>query len=314
MKPRIVAVVPTLGRDLERLQSTLISIERFTSQEITLLVIDNSYEANLTLSSPSLEIIHTGINLGWVGALEYVRRNYECDYLWTIQDDMTLENDVLSVLLQEMESDSTLGVITPVAVKDGLLHGRSRGGVINTAGDWRNIPVNSQSPRAFSYEGELHFVASSGALWRKSALDAISGFDLSLYPVMHTDVDTCIRLRAAGWKLKISSSAHISHKVGGSTEQILAQTLAQINKVIIDRKQSGATADAKVLENKLDYEFLYEITRKSSFLFLDVANVASGRLEKMRRELNNEVRSNILKNLFFRLPRKIWRTLAKYSK
>jgi GT2 family glycosyltransferase len=131
---------------------------------------------------------------------------------------------------------------------------------------------------------------------------------------MHVDVDTCLRLRAMGWELQIASAAHIAHEVGGSTDPFLATTLERLNREIVISKQNNQKQINVRPQNNLDFEFLYEITRKSSFLFLDVADVASGRLEKMRQELNNEVRSNILKNLMFRLPRKIWRLLTKYSK
>jgi GT2 family glycosyltransferase len=122
---RIIAVIPTLGRNPERLSAAINSIKQFTHQEFRLIVIDNSYEANLRLEAEGVEIVHMGVNVGWVGALEYVRRNFDFDYLWSIQDDMTLLNDVLTVPSREMAGNSRLGAITPLALRDGLLHGRT---------------------------------------------------------------------------------------------------------------------------------------------------------------------------------------------
>jgi len=308
---RIIAVIPTLGKSPQRLTSAINSVRKQTTQPMRLIVIDNSYEADLQLEDESVDVLHFGINLGWVGALEYIRRNYDFDFLWSIQDDMTLLNDVLAIQMAEMVCDADLAVISPVAVQNQVLHGRYRGGVIKEVGqkEWENITVEEVTTNEFSYDGELAFVVGSGALWRKRALDEISGFDLSLYPVMHVDVDTCLRLRALGWKLKISSAAHIAHDVGGSTVPILSQTLESVNRKRILAKQSEPIPNLVRGTVDLDPDFLYEITRKSSYLFLDISDAANGRITQLKAQLDDERRSNYLRRVFVNLPRRIAREI-----
>ena len=288
--PRVIAVIPTLGRNPESLILAIDSIRKYNKYtNMTLIVVDNRAESDFELGIKVSEIVHTGINLGWVGALEYVRRYYDFDYLWSFQDDMTLLNDVLTILIKEMENNRSLGVVSPVALRDGLIPARSRGGrlVEGSLTEWENIPTSDIHPLQFPRDQDLCFVASSGALWRKSALDDISGFDLDLYPLVHGDVDTCMRLSAKNWSMRIIPSAHINHQVNGSTEQVLGRTLDLLNKAIITSKNHKVSKKVEPLKKELGYEFLYEISKKSSFLYLDVAASASKTIKDL--ELKNEL-------------------------
>ena len=216
--PRVIAVIPSLGKNLNRLNAAIESIRKNSHlPNLKIILIDNSQDGTLLDSNLVDEVIWTGLNLGWVGSLEYIRRYYEFDFLWTIQDDMTISNDVLGILLKEFDKDSKLGVASPVLIRDGLIPARTRGGIFTDKYEvkWINIPEHDMHPKLFNQNYDLCFVSGSGALWSKKALDDISGFDLNLYPLVHVDVDACFRLIENQWKIKLIVDAHVAHEIRG---------------------------------------------------------------------------------------------------
>jgi N-acetylglucosaminyl-diphospho-decaprenol L-rhamnosyltransferase len=56
--------------------------------------------------------------------------------------------------------------------------------------------------------------AAACLLVRRTAFDAIGGFDTRFHPAWFEDVDFCRRLHAAGWRIRYVANAHVSHEGG----------------------------------------------------------------------------------------------------
>jgi len=287
--PRVVAVIPSLGKNLNRLNLAIESIKIHTSYpNLKIVVVDNSPEGILSNLNSVDEVIWTGINLGNIGALEFVRKSYDFEYLWTVQDDMTILNDVLGILLNELSQNSKVGVASPVLIRNGVIPAFTRGGIFTNRENikWTNIPEKDVKPELFFSNSDLCFVAGSGALWRKKALDDISGFDLEMYPLMHGDVDTCFRLQQRNWNLSLLTNAHITHEINGSTVKILGHTLGEINEDVIRSKFLNREKSKKYYTNELDKEFLFALSKKSSHLFIEISSKAQEQIERLEDEKN----------------------------
>jgi GT2 family glycosyltransferase len=287
--PRVVAVIPSLGKNLSRLNLAIESIKIHTSYpNLKIIVVDNSAKGTLSNLNSVDEVIWTGINLGNVGALEFVRKSYDFEYLWSVQDDMTILNDVLGILLNELSQNSKVGVASPVLIQNGVIPAFTRGGIFTDRENikWTNVPEKDIKPELFFTNSDLCFVAGSGALWRKEALDDISGFDLEMYPLMHGDVDTCFRLKQRNWNLSLLTNAHITHEINGSTVKILGQTLGEINENIIKSKFLNRDKPKKSYINELNKEFLFALSKKSSHLFLEISSKAQEQIERLEDEKN----------------------------
>lgn len=63
-------------------------------------------------------------------------------------------------------------------------------------------------------DGDARFMITSGALCRVQALDAVGGFRPELF-IDHVDHDVCLRLRRAGWRLRITEAVEMRHSIGG---------------------------------------------------------------------------------------------------
>jgi len=293
--PKVIVVIPTLGKNLGRLGRAIESIRQFTSHtNLELLIIDNSYEANLNLGESVDEVYSPGINLGWVGSLEFVRRNFDFDFLWSFQDDMTILNDALSVLVHALQQNEDLGVVSPIMLRNGVIPARTRGGkfIDKSKMQIAHIPETDVYPHDFIEEDDLCFVSSSGALWRKESLDLISGFDLNLYPVNHVDVDACVRMIEKGWSVKIETGAHIEHEITGSTETLLSSFLYQRNKHFLISKSIEIEAKEIYPVNNFDSDFLYELSRRSTYIFLELSKFATEKIQELQSanlKLTNEL-------------------------
>ncbi len=81
----------------------------------------------------------------------------------------------------------------------------------------RSSVVRDHAERVPSAPVEVKSLAATAVLVRRSAMDAVGGFDES-YFLYGEDQDLCRRLRAAGWKLVTVPEVWATHVSGGSAE------------------------------------------------------------------------------------------------
>jgi GT2 family glycosyltransferase len=272
--PKVVAVIPSLGRNIDRLNGAIGSIRNTSSElELQIVVVNNS-PVDLTQKAVGADrILNPGLNLGYVGALEWVRQSLTSEYFWVVQDDMTLTNDVLGALLTRMEEDENLAVLSPLLVRDGIVPARTRAGVFidSTKTTWENVPFADTAIEDWEQIHGLMFVSGSGALYRSTALAAVGGFDVSLFPLMHVDVDLCWRLTEAGYRIDLCPEAHIEHEIQGSTPRMLGELLFELNTKIVARKMARNAETTALPELSIDPEIVKKIATKAASLVIDLA-------------------------------------------
>lgn len=291
---KVVAVIASLGQNLKRLQAAIDSVRLHTSgREYHLVLVDNSEDGVLANTDGVDEILHFGLNLGWVGSLEAIRRRYVFDYLWTIQDDMEIENDVLSYLRGDLERNPDLAVSCPVVIDEGFVPTNSAGAVWEDEKSlvWSSFPVKPTPPTLMETPSNICAVYGTGALWRKTALDAAGGFSLNLYPVIFVDVDMCLRLQKRGWKLRISKEAHVRHEGGGSTNRLLSRVLYSRNRTLLAKNQQAHRKAASKALLQVDEEVLFQIAAKSSYLLSSTSQLGDVQLKALKDRLK-KIQSN----------------------
>lgn len=279
---KVLAVISTLAQDTVRLNESIESLKSHSgSHPFEILVVNNSGRSLIDSLTPVDFVINPGVNLGYVGGLEVARRSIQSDFLWSIQDDMTLQNGVLDILVSQMEKAPRLAVCSPVLLRDGLVPARTRAGVFTNPERtrWENHPVEDTKPADFSSDIDYSFVAGSGALFRNTALRDIGGFSLDLYPLMHVDVDVCARFLSRGWEIALAPEAHINHQIQGSTPRVLAATLDRENRVIVEQWLEGRSPEDVCLFDAIDPDIVFAVARRASSLFLEVSREADTKLK-----------------------------------
>jgi GT2 family glycosyltransferase len=286
---KVLAVIPTLAQDIGRLNRAIESLGLHSKRHsFEILVINNSQLGSIDGLAPVHHIVSPGINLGYVGALELARRSHRSDFIWSVQDDMRIENDVLGLLLDSMERLPLLSVCSPVMLRGAVVPARSRAGLFTNMEKtrWENYPLEDIAPSEMPIDVEYSFVSGSGALFRTSALDDIGGFNLDLYPLMHVDVDICTRLIAKGWQVRLEPKAHITHDIQGSTPNILSKTLEPRNRQLVENALAGKSRSEGHKFDSIDDDIVLAVARRASFLILEVSREANSQLQDIRSSMS----------------------------
>lgn len=295
----VVAVVPTLARDVTRLRTALASLREHTRHPRLSVVVVNNSGHSLDQPLPDADrVVTPGLNLGYVGSLEYVRRGFPSDFLWSVQDDMTLQNDVLAHLLDTLRGDPRLAVASPVLVRDGIVPKHTRAGIFAdaTRTSWTNYPFEDTPVGDIDTSLDWCFVSGSGALLRSAALDQIGGYDLDLYPLTNVDVDVSLRLIRQGHRLALVPAARICHEVRGSTTKMLAHVLYRRHTPLVQdklRRDFADLAEPPAPDPAVPPDIRDAVARRASHLFIEVAQEADARIVALNAQIA-ELRSQRL--------------------
>ena len=235
--PDVLALLPTLGRDSERLRRCVDAVAAQTGDHrVALVCLVNSPESGRVRELPdAVEVVECGLNLGWGGALRFGRTRGEAAYIWTVQDDMVAEPDCLDRLLQAVAGSADLAVVSPAAVgPDGLVPWGSLGGRIGADLEWTWFPPEACRPEDLAGHEAVPVVASRGMLVRTSAWDAVGGTDPRLHPVMYSDLDLCHAFERRGLRAAIVPDAIVVHARHGSTTPPFAEFLTMRNRAVFE--------------------------------------------------------------------------------
>ena len=153
-------------------------------------------------------------NLGGNGGTNVALKLASGDRILILDNDVILPDDAswLDTLWQRMDDDPQIGIVGPTLVcaeYPDIVQGagigltdRGRVGYLNRA-----EPVDRVPPT------QLEVVASPSACWlvRREAQQSVGLFSDEFYPMQYWDVDFCVRLGLAGWKIICDRSVKIQH-------------------------------------------------------------------------------------------------------
>jgi len=153
----------------------------------------------------------------------------QADFILSLDDDVVLEPQALTVLLQAME-EPTVGVVgARIVYADALDEAASGAGYLNR---WLGT-FYQLTPRSRTV---CDFVSTCGCLIRREAFEAVGGFDRD-YFTSHGDVDLCIKIGAQGYTILYEPEAVIRHKVArGGTRTPERVYYVYRNKLLLLRK------------------------------------------------------------------------------
>ena len=161
---------------------------------------------------PGASLVTTAGNIGFAHAAMTGIRSTQGDWIALLNDDVTLEPDTFTWMLQAARSAPDVGsVATQMRFAD-------RRGTINSAGveiDALVTPCDrlvGAPVEASETEVVEVFGASAGAaLYRRAMLDEIGGFDVSFFAYLD-DVDLAWRARMCGWRCLYAPRAVVYHR------------------------------------------------------------------------------------------------------
>ena len=230
--PRVTIVIPTdaqsgptlAGRQLLVAQCLRSIIERTAYKNYELLVADNGRlpdEAARLLTG----VAHTRISYQWTGPFNFSRKiNYAVahahgEFLLLLNDDVEVINpDWLTAMLEYAAQDAIGAVGAKLFYPDGRLqHVGVATGVCGIAAHLLHQHDGGSTGCGHAAVVVRNCSAVTGAclLTRRAVYHQVGGFDERM-AVDFNDVDFCLRVRAAGYRIVFTPYARLYHHESGS--------------------------------------------------------------------------------------------------
>ena len=314
-KPEVLAILPTLGANLDSLLKCVTAIKTSNfKQTLSLLVIVNNPEIILE-PIEGVSVVYPGMNLGFNGGLVVGSQIYQSQFIWIIQDDVFVNPNTLSSLFGDLSSNTQMSMVTPRRID---LTGKSLG----SSGGWTNnlgqvTGLYSEAPnedKSYFIPKELSWVSSAGSLIRREMWNSLGGYDLDLYPLGYGDVDFCDRATEQGYKFSVSGTATIEHnKSFSSTPPYFKHFLSLYTSAIFAEKKQKLWKESKVLST-IDPQIISKIAQRASLMLPKLTRLADAQFLEMNQKIVNLEKELLLKNLEIELitESRIWRLSEPY--
>ena len=198
--------------------------------EVEVVVVDNASRDDSAgvARAAGVKVIENPANVGYSAAANRGAAAVHAPWLLVANPDTRLEPGSLARLLATGEADPRIGCVGPhLRNPDGTDYPTGRGFPSLLVGGLHALlaPVWPGNPatRRYHLTGldrsrpvAVDWVSGACMLLRRAAFDAVGGFDPG-YFMYFEDMDLCLRLQRAGWRVVYDGQAHVEHTVGGST-------------------------------------------------------------------------------------------------
>jgi GT2 family glycosyltransferase len=208
--------------------------------------------SQIRLAHPSVRLIESPTNLGFTGGNNLaiqIALAKGAEYVWMLNNDTVVEPGAVDELLRVMQSDSSIGILSPridyydapgapwfVGAKMDLSRGEA-------------VHENASIPTEVV---DVPWITGCAMFCRAEMLRKTGGFD-DRYFLNWEDVDLSLRAAKLGWKLKLAPRAIIRHKVSRSLAQVsrLATYYWVRNRLLLTHRHGGRYATMKAAWDSL---------------------------------------------------------------
>jgi len=217
---QVSVVIPTLTAD-KKLQECLESLRRQTRQDFEVIVIDNSGAGLVKRRGAAhiARVIENSRNAGFGGVVNQGFAASAAPYLATLNDDTVAHPEWLEMLLRAIEPRPDVGMCASQVRFFGESRLDSAGMLVARDGSSKQRG-HGRTSEDFPVTEEVLLPSGSAALYRRSMLQQIGGFDAGFF-LYCEDTDLGLRARWAGWKCLYVANAvvehHYSHSAGAAS-------------------------------------------------------------------------------------------------
>jgi GT2 family glycosyltransferase len=166
-------------------------------------------------SFPQAEIIELSQNLGYAGnnnvGIERARA-LGADWVWILNEDVSLHPNCLWQLVTAGESDDRIGIVGPTVFHDNdptVI--QSAGAGLTTWWEGFHYGENEENHGQFSSVRAVDWVTGCAILVRRSVIDAVGALDARFF-IYWEETEWCVRAARAGWEIVHAPSAQVWHK------------------------------------------------------------------------------------------------------
>jgi GT2 family glycosyltransferase len=206
-------VIPTLLAG-EPLAACIQSLEAQTLRQFDVIVIDNSGKGLVKSAGAHGRILSNASNVGFGAAINQGMHASTAPYVATLNDDAEAHPHWLEKLIATAEAHQSAGMFASQVMlgKTGTLD--SAGMLLAKDGSSKQRG-HGDAPEDYLKAEAVLFPSGSAALYRRSMLEELGGFDDSFF-LYCEDTDLGLRARWAGWDCKYVPGAVVDHRYSES--------------------------------------------------------------------------------------------------
>lgn len=192
-----------------------------------IIVIDNTpHDPELNAIAthfPDVLIITSTYNRGFGGGnnlgIKWALSNTDCQFVFLLNNDTLIDPDTITILESELETHTEAGMTTPrIVFKDNpelLWYGGGEISWLRGSAVTPGYLGDSQSTLALKSR-YVSFASGCAMLIRREVLEVLHGFDESMF-MYEEDLELCLRITNAGWKIAYIPQAIVYHVVQASS-------------------------------------------------------------------------------------------------
>jgi len=241
--PRLSAVVVSFNTrdDLMRCLDALRAHVRVPFETI---VVDNASADGspdaVRARFPAARLVVNPENVGFARANNLGLRAARAEHVLVLNSDCEVRAGAVEALGAVLAARPDVAIVGPRTVGSDGRPQVSFGPDLTPRAEWRQgrlvRGVREGRPEALARaralaarEHEPDWVSASCFLARRAVLDGVGGFDESFF-LYEEDVDLCLRVRRAGWRVAYTPAAEVVHHLGRSMEQAAARARLEYHR------------------------------------------------------------------------------------
>ena len=212
--PRVTVIVLACN-ELAHTRRCLAALRRTLPPGLAeIILVDNGSTdgtAAWAATQPDLRLLHNAENRGFGPANNQAAELARGEHLLLLNNDTEPQPGWLERLVTTIDADPGLGAVGARLVSpDGLL--LEAGAIINLDGTCTNRGREAPDGiHSYAAPVTVPYVSACGLLVRRAAFAQVGGFDPRYAPAYYEDVDLCVALRAAGWRVAVEPAACVVH-------------------------------------------------------------------------------------------------------
>lgn len=269
--PRVAAIV-LAWNSADFITKALNSLEK-SSYPVDALVVDNDSHddtaAIITKKFPDIPQLNTGDNYGYAGGnnrgIKQVLKD-KPDYIFIMNPDAYVDEDCLKMLVERMEQEPELALVSPKIYHDGSNDIWFGGGSKIV---WRSGVTPQPGGKdvgQFDHEHYADWANGCAMLVRVSAIEKVGLMDERFF-LYYEEVDWSVSFSEAGYKIGFQPDAKAWHKISSSTGGFISplyQYYMTRNKLLFAARKRPAMLPSVLLFSIYDSLVKLNLVRKRS--------------------------------------------------
>ncbi len=249
-----VDVVIVSYRSAETLRGCVEPLVAMPGVRVTVVDNDSPDDSLATVADlDGVDAVSSGRNGGFGFGCNFGAARGSAPYLLFLNPDARIDAASLAALVAAIAAHPRCGLVAPRLREDGALawslrrFPRLRSTYAKALFLHRLFPRAAwtdeliRDPAAYERAWEPEWVSGACMLVRRTAFEAIGGFDEGLF-LYCEDTDICLRLRQAGHTIRYEPAATVDHVGGASSDTGGTQVWAAESRVYYARKHYGRLA------------------------------------------------------------------------